>query len=188
MTNHSPLAEHCRTSEIVFSGNLLTVYRDEVILPNDRPGSREYIKHPGAVVVIPWLENDRIILERQYRYPLRQEFLELPAGKLNPDEDPFAAIKRELREETGYIAQQWNFLGKIHPCIGYANEEMRLYLAQQLTLTQSDLDDDELLEITEMTLDDALKAIRSGLITDAKTIIGLFWAEKWANGVWSLQE
>jgi len=180
-----PLAEHCCKSQTVFSGNLLTVYRDEVILPDGRPGSREYIIHPGAVVAIPWIGAGRIILERQYRYPMKKEFWELPAGKLTPGEDPLQAVQRELLEETGYIAQHWRLLGYIHPCIGYANEEMTLYLAENLTLTQSHWDDDELIEVIEMTLDDALDAIRRGLITDAKTMVGLFWAEKWAQGKWN---
>lgn len=179
------LDEQCQSSSNVYSGNLLHVYRDEVILPDGRNGSREYIVHPGAVVAIPWLPDRRLILERQYRYPLRREFLELPAGKLDPCEDPLAAVQRELLEETGYSAARWSSLGNIHPCIGYANEEMTLYMAWDLTLTHPNWDEDELIEVVEMPLDTALEGIRTGLITDAKTIIGLFWADKWARGEWS---
>jgi len=137
-------------------------------------------------VVIPWLSPGRILLERQYRYPLRREFLELPAGKLDKGEAPLRAGQRELLEETGYVASRWTFLARIHPCIGYANEEITLYLAQDLTMTRPQLDEDEIIEVLEMSLDDALKAVRDGIITDAKTVIGLFWTEKWARGEWSL--
>ncbi|CAK0757412.1 ADP-ribose pyrophosphatase [Gammaproteobacteria bacterium] len=178
------LTEQCRFSRNVFSGNLLQVYRDEVTLPDGRDGSREYIVHPGAVVVIPWLAEKRLIMERQYRYPVKQEFLELPAGKLTYGEDPLLAVQRELLEETGYTAAHWRRLGRIHPCIGYANEEMILYMAWDLTLTHPDWDEDELLEVIEMPLDAALDGIRTGLITDAKTVIGLFWADKWTRGEW----
>ena len=115
------LAEHCQSSHRVFSGNMIQVYRDDVLLPNGRQSTREYIVHPGAVVVIPWIADGRLIIERQYRYSVRQEFLELPAGKLSPGEDPFEAVQRELLEETGYVAKRWHRLCRIHPCIGYAN-------------------------------------------------------------------
>ena len=180
-------SEQCQSSHNVFAGKMLKVYRDEVILPNGHRSTREYIIHPGAVVAIPWLADGRLVLERQYRYSVRQEFLELPAGKLTPGEDPLAAMQRELLEETGYVANRWHRLCRLHPCIGYANEEMTLYLAQDLTLTKQNLDEDELLEVVEMSLDEAMRAIQSGLITDAKTMVGLFWAEKWARGEWVLE-
>ena len=180
------LSEQCLSSQAVFSGKLLQVHRDEVLLPNGHRSVREYILHPGAVVMIPWVSPGRLILERQHRYPLHQEFLELPAGKLDPGEDPLSAGKRELLEETGYTAGQWNFLARIHPCIGYANEEMSLYMAHDLTQTYPRLDDDELIEVIEMDLEVALEGIRQGTITDAKTVIGLFWAEKWIREEWRL--
>lgn len=181
------LTEECLSSNCVFAGKLLQVHRDEVIMPDQRTGSREYIIHPGAVVVIPWLSEQRLIMERQYRYSVKQEFLELPAGKLNANEDPLIAIKRELLEETGYTAQQWQLLGRIHPCIGYSNEEMFLYMARDLTLTQANWDEDELLEVIEMPFNDAIEGIKTGLITDAKTIIGLFWAEKLMKKEWTIK-
>ncbi|CAK0781458.1 Methanol dehydrogenase activator [Gammaproteobacteria bacterium] len=181
------LAEHCYSSRNVFSGNLLQVYQDEVVLPDGRNGVREYIIHPGAVVVIPWLPERRLVLERQYRHPLKREFLELPAGKLTPGEDPLAAAQRELLEETGYSATRWHLLCRIHPCIGYANEEMFLYMAEELTLTRPNWDEDELIEVVELPLDAAMEGIRTGLITDAKTVVGLFWAEKWVRQEWVLE-
>ncbi len=180
-------SEECLSSRQVFAGNLLNVYRDEVLLPNGHRSTREYIVHPGAVVVVPWLPNGKLVMERQYRYAMKREFLELPAGKLSPGEDPMAAVQRELLEETGYVATRWHTLGRIHPCIGYTNEDMFLYMAQDLTLTKPDLDEDEMLDVVEMSLEDAMKGIREGLITDSKTMVGLFWAEKWAKGEWTVE-
>ena len=182
------LSEECQSSECVYSGKMLRVYRDQVLLPNKNISSREYIIHPGASVVIPWLDKNTLIMERQYRYSVKQEFLELPAGKLNHNEDPLVAIKRELLEETGYTANRWQLLGRIHPCIGYSNEEMFLYMAWDLTYNKVNWDDDELLEIIEMPFESALDGIKTGLITDAKTIIGLFWAEKWLKNEWTFNK
>lgn len=175
---NDPLHEEQLTSEPVFQGRLLNVFRDEVRLPDGKTGVREYIKHPGAVVVIPVCADGRLIFERQYRYPLRRAFLELPAGKLDPDEDILACARRELQEETGYEGDDWRHLGVMHPCIGYSNERIEIFLATGLKHVGHAWDDGEFLEIVYLTLDEARAAVFDGSITDSKTITALFWAER----------
>lgn len=172
------LVEKQLSSRSVYRGGLLDVREDRVELPDGAQATREYILHPGAVVVIPLLENGEVVLERQFRYPLRRDMYELPAGKLDPGESPLQCGQRELLEETGYIAADWCFVATIHPCIGYSDEAMSLYLARGLTTAEHCRDDDEFLEIFSLPLDDALEWVRAGRITDVKTVIGLFWAEK----------
>lgn len=179
-----PLAETELTTETVYRGNLLHVRRDTVRLHNGTDTAREYIVHPGAVLVVPILNDGRLVFERQYRYPLRRSFIELPAGKIDPNEDLLTTGKRELQEETGYSAQNWQYLAALHPCIGYSDEIIHIYLASGLQAGQKHLDDDESLEVFTMTLDDAMQALRRGEITDGKTVIALFWAEKFLNGTW----
>lgn len=182
------LTETCISSETLVEGKLLLAKRDRVRLPNGNETEREYIVHPGAVLVIPVLADGRLVMERQFRYPLRQTFIELPAGKIDPGEDPLDTGKRELLEETGYTARQWQFLTTLHPCIGYSNEVIHIYLAQDLTLGQHKRDEDEHLEIFSMSLPEAMEAMRCGEIGDGKTMIALFWAEKYLSGDWSLPE
>ena len=173
------------STQQVFCGELLDVRKDHVRLPNGSSAVREYILHPGAVVIIAKFDDQRIIMERQHRYPLGRDFIELPAGKIDKGEEPLAAAQRELREETGYSAQDWRELGLIHPCVGYANEVMTLYLATGLAWQGGEADPDECLEIFTLPLAEALQAVKSGRITDAKSVIGLFWAEKLALGIWA---
>lgn len=176
------LTETQLSSRSVYCGSLLHVKEDRVALPDGRQATREYIVHPGAVVVVPLLDNGDVIMERQFRYPLRRDLYELPAGKLDPGEDPLSCGQRELLEETGYIAAKWRFLATIHPCIGYSDESMSLYLAEDLTPGEHKRDGDEFLEIFTLSLVEALDWVRCGRITDVKTVIGLFWAEKIAQG------
>lgn len=181
----SDLQEKQLTTENVFDGVLLHVHRDEVELPNGHQTVREYIKHPGASVMIPVTNDGQIIFERQYRYPLQMELIELPAGKIDPGEDPLVTARRELEEETGYVGESFVELGLLHPCIGYSNEVIYIYLVKNLTFTEEQQDKDEFIETFQMSLDDALNAVRTGEITDAKTIISLFRAEKYLNGEWT---
>ncbi len=173
------LTEHLISSETIASGGMLTAKRDQVRLPNGNTSQREYVMHPGAVVVVPLLPSGNVILERQFRYPLHQVFVELPAGKIDAGEDILITGQRELLEETGYSAGNWVNLGYQYPCIGYSNEVIHMYLASELSAGQHQRDSDESLEVFDLPFDDCLKMIQSGEITDGKTIVAIFFAEKY---------
>ena len=162
------------SSETVFQGNLLQVRRDTVRLPDGNLAKREYIVHPGAVLVVPVLPDGRLVVERQFRYPLGRVFIEFPAGKLDPGETPLATAQRELIEEAGYSAAQWTRLGVIHPLLSYSTEVIDLYLATGLTHVGAKLDDGEFLEIGAMSVGEMFAGVDGGLITDAKTVTALF--------------
>ena len=172
------LKEKTINSEKVFDGDLLKVHRDEVLLPNGRTSFREWINHPGAVCCIPILPDGKIAMILQYRYSVKQEMLELPAGKLDKGETLENCAIRELEEEIGYRANKLTFLTNIHPAIGFANENMWLYLAEDLEKTEPILDNDEFIELIPKKLEDAIDMVWSGEITDVKTIIGLLWAQR----------
>jgi ADP-ribose pyrophosphatase len=182
--------KHLKESKIdggvAYDGGFLKVHRDTVSLPDGKHTSREYIKHPGAVVILPVLDDGRILLERQYRYPLDRVFIELPAGKIDPGEDPLACAMRELEEETGYTATDWQFVSTIHNAIAYSDEHLDIYLARGLTGGDAKLDDGEFIEIFTASIDDMLDMVRSGRITDVKTVIGAFWLDKLRSGAWKL--
>jgi ADP-ribose pyrophosphatase len=180
------LTETTVSSLNVYDGDLLHVRADRARLPDGKISVREYIAHPGAVVIIPLLDNGKLVMERQHRYPLHQDFYELPAGKIDGGEDPLVCAQRELLEETGYSAESWRYIATSHPCIGYSNEKLIYYLAKELTFSTANLDDGELLEVFTLSLAEALEWIRTGKITDNKTVCGLFWAEKLLSGEWQL--
>ncbi|MGB7817075.1 MAG: NUDIX hydrolase [Methylotenera sp.] len=173
------LSEHCISSQTIAAGGMLTVKRDIVRLPNGNTSQREYVTHPGAVVVVPILHNGNVILEKQFRYALRQVFIELPAGKIDAGEEILLTGQRELLEETGYSASDWIKLGHQHPCIGYSNEIIHIYLAQGLIAGEHLRDEDEHLEVFQAPFAECLNMIQNGEITDGKTIIALFFAEKY---------
>lgn len=179
------LTEHALSSEVVFEGRLLHVRRDAVRLPDGERSVREYIQHPGAVVVIPILDNGDLILERQHRYPLHRDFIELPAGKIDAGEETLACAQRELLEETGYLAREWQYVTTVYPCIGYADERLVYYVARGLTYHGHAPDEDEFLEVFQMSFEQALEQVRSGEIGDVKTVVGLFWLEKILQGKWT---
>lgn len=179
-TPDSHLIETGIASESVFDGVLLHVRKDRVRLPNGEESVREYISHPGAVVILAFLPDGRLLFERQFRYPLRRVFLELPAGKIDPGEDVLETARRELREETGYDAGSWQHLGVMHPCIGYSDERIEIFAARDLQRSAGgqQLDHNEFLELVTMSPDEAKQAVWDGRITDAKTITSLFWLGK----------
>jgi ADP-ribose pyrophosphatase len=185
MPKHSPdLTETTVSSRNVYDGELLHVRADRARLPDGKVAVREYITHPGAVVIIPLLDNGELVLERQHRYPLHRDFYELPAGKIDRGEDPLQCAQRELLEETGYSAKKWRYITTLHPCIGYSDEKLLYYLAEDLTFTSASLDDGEHLEVFTLTLAAAVDWVRTGKITDNKTVSGLLWAEKVLRGEW----
>jgi ADP-ribose pyrophosphatase len=170
--------------QLAYDGHFLRVQKDTVRLPDGKSATREYIRHPGAVVILPLFEDGTVLLERQFRYPLDRVFIEFPAGKIDAGEDPLVCAKRELLEETGYTATDWQFVCTIHNAIAYADEHLEIYIARGLTAGQSKLDDGEFLEIFKAPLDEVLAWVKEGKITDVKTIIGAFWLEKIVAGTW----
>lgn len=182
MADNTPdFTEHRLSSKTVYRGKLLHVLEDEVKLPDGKTARREYIRYPGAVMMVPFLDPQTVVLERQYRYPLARHFYEIPAGKVDRGEDLLAAARRELREECGYEAGEWRRLATIHPCIGYSDEAIELYLARDLTHVGHAPDDEEFLEVVNVGFDEALGWVRDGKITDQKTVIGLLWADRFGR-------
>ena len=175
------LSEHFVSGEEVFSGKLLRVRRDVVRLPDGSRSVREYVRHPGAVVMAALFDDGRVLLERQFRYPHGREFIELPAGKLEKDEPPLATARRELVEECGFEAAQWWRIAVLDPCIGYSTEVIELFGARGLAHVGSEPDDGEHLETFEAKIADALQWVRDGIITDTKTTLGLLWWAQWGR-------
>ena len=169
-------------STLVYDGNFLQIHKDNVRMPDGSVSSREYLKHPGAVTMMAVLDNGKLVMERQFRYAPQQEFIELPAGKIDPGEDILLTAKRELLEETGYVASEWTHITTAWPCIGYSDERIEYFLARGLKHQGAKLDDGEFLEVFELSLEEALDWVRSGKINDSKTIVGLFWMEKLQQG------
>jgi len=168
------LVETQLASEVTFKGTLLEVRSDKVKLPNGGTGTREFVVHPGAVLVVPVLDDGRLVMERQFRYPLKRVMLEFPAGKLDDGESPLACARRELEEEAGYAAAKWRRLGVIHPEIGYSNEFIEMYEATGLTHVGQRLDEGEFLDIVAMSEDELLATYDCGGFTDGKSVAALF--------------
>lgn len=179
MSHDSHLVESEISSQTVFKGVLLEVRKDRVLLPNGQESLREYIVHPGAVVILAFLDNGKLLFERQFRYPLRRVFLELPAGKIDPGEAILDTARRELLEETGYVASEWEYLGVMHPCIGYSDERIEIFSARGLHQAgEKQLDHNEFLDVIELSPGAAKDAVFAGQITDAKTVTALYWLER----------
>jgi ADP-ribose pyrophosphatase len=179
MTGDAGLIETMVASEQVFDGELLHVRRDRVRLPDGREATREYVVHPGAVLIVPVLPDGRLVLERQFRYPVGRVMLEFPAGKIDPGEAPLGTARRELAEEAGYHADLWTKLGTIHPEIGYSTEFIDVFVAQGLRHVGQRLDDGEFLDVVLMTEDEVLAAYDRGELTDGKTVAALFAWQRW---------
>jgi ADP-ribose pyrophosphatase len=178
------LTEHTVESKTVYQGRLLHVREDVVRLPDGKPAGREYIVHPGAAVMLAMPDAHSVLMERQYRYPLRSHVYELPAGKMDPGEDALETAKRELLEETGYSARDWRHLLTTYPVVGYSNERIELYLARDLEYVGHALDEGEFLDVFTLPLDEAIRWVRSGRIVEAKTIMALLLADRIAAGQW----
>ncbi|HKX95295.1 MAG TPA: NUDIX hydrolase, partial [Methylibium sp.] len=161
------LRETCVASETAWRGGFLDVRRDTVRLPDGREAQREYIVHPGAVMIVPLLDDGRVVVERQYRYPLRRTFVEFPAGKIDPGEQPLTCAVRELAEETGYRAAEWARAGILHNAIAYSNEGIEIWFARGLTAGERRLDEGEFLDVLRLSLEEMEDLARQGELTDA---------------------
>lgn len=174
MNKYENLTEVQTSSEKIYDGVILHVYKDTVTLPNGKPAGRELIRHVGAVGIVPMTDDGRVYVERQYRYPLDAVITEIPAGKLDSKtEDRLAAAKRELQEETGITADEWTDLGVYYPAAAYTDEKITLYLAKGLHFGAQDLDDDEFLNIEAVPLTELVEQVMSGEITDGKTQVAI---------------
>ena len=180
------LVEQPLSSVDLFKGHFLNAVRDVVRLPDGGEAVREYVRHPGAVMIVAELDDGRLVMERQYRHPVRQVMIEFPAGKLDPNESTHQCAERELLEETGYRAQLWARAGVIHPVISYSTEFIEVWFARGLVLGERQLDAGEFLDVYPASVDELLLGSRQGDITDAKTLCGLLWLEKVRSGQWAL--
>ncbi|MDE1948885.1 MAG: NUDIX hydrolase [Burkholderiales bacterium] len=187
MSDDARLAEQRIDGETLVEGGFLELRRDRVLLPDGKEATREYIVHPGAVAVIPLLDDGRLVMVRQYRYPIGRSIIEFPAGKLDAGETTIECARRELREETGYSAREWAFACEIHNAAAYSSESIWIYFARGLVAGAQKLDEGEFVEV--LTLSEAeLDALAAGSgLPDVKTRIGLHWLQRWRAGAWPLQ-
>lgn len=180
------LRETTLESRLVYEGHFLKVSRDRIRLPDGRESAREFIRHPGAVMIVPLLDDGRLLLERQYRYPMERVMLEFPAGKLDPGEDKLACAQRELLEETGYRATEWAHAGVLHNAIAYSDEGIEIFFARGLVAGERQLDEGEFLDLVTHTPAELDQLAAGGELTDAKTLIGMLWLSRWQTGQWVL--
>lgn len=179
----SHLREERISGEDIYGGIFLKMKRDKVALPNGEEAIREFLTHPGAVAIVAILDDGRVLMERQYRYPIAKACLEIPAGKLDPSEDHLVCAKRELEEETGYTAKKWSYIRRIHPVISYSTEFIDIYLAEGLVPGKSHLDEEEFLDVFAASIDQLLTWVEEGEITDVKTTISAYWLDRYRRGL-----
>jgi ADP-ribose pyrophosphatase len=180
------LKEERVDGQLLFKGNFLEARRDTVRMPDGHTATREYVVHPGAVVVVPLLDDGRIVLERQYRYPVGRVMVEFPAGKLDAGEDPLACGQRELLEETGYSAREWAYAGAMHLAVAYSTEIIHIYFARGLSLGQRQLDHGEFLDVFTASVDEMMSWCRDGTVSDAKSLTCTLWLTNVVSGAWTL--
>jgi ADP-ribose pyrophosphatase len=184
------LTEHKVSGQKILQGNFLQVMRDAVWMPDGGQATREYVVHPGAVVIIPMFTDEagqvRLILERQFRYPLGRVMIEFPAGKVDPGENLWVSAERELREETGYSAGEWAHAGVMHPVPAYSTEFIDIWFARELTRGEQQLDVGEFVEVITATPAELAQWCRDGTVTDAKTLVAALWLQNLLSGVWTL--
>ena len=177
------LREDLISSEDIYGGIFLKMKRDKVSLPDGEEAIREYLTHPGAVAILATLDDGRVLLERQFRYPINKACIEIPAGKLEASEDHLSCAKRELEEETGYTAKKWSFIRRIHPVISYSTEFIDIYLAEGLVPGSSHLDDEEFLDVFAAPLEQLIAWVEEGEISDVKTTISIYWLDRYRRGL-----
>lgn len=180
------LTETRLSSEEILRGDFLHARRDIVSLPDGKEATREYIIHPGAVMIIAQLDDGRVVLERQYRYPVQSVMIEFPAGKLDAGEDALRCAQRELLEETGFSARNWARAGLMHPVISYSTEFIDIWFARDLSLGERKLDEGEFLDVFSATPEELLAWCAAGHVTDAKTLTGMLWLQNVLSGNWKL--
>jgi ADP-ribose pyrophosphatase len=186
MADDDHLREHGLGGQVLVKGSFLEVRRDHVRLPDGSVATREYVVHPGAVAIVPLLDDGRLVLERQYRYPVGKVLLEFPAGKVDPGESTFACARRELLEETGYRAREWARAGVVHNAAAYSTEGIEIWFARGLSAGTQSLDAGEFIELCLMTEAQLDRSAAAGELSDMKTLIGLLWLQKWRAGLWAL--
>ena len=182
-TGDAHLREERISGEDIYGGIFLNMKRDNVSLPDGQVAVREYLTHPGAVAIVAILDDGRVLMERQYRYPIAKACIEIPAGKLDEGEDHLLCAKRELEEETGYTATKWSYIRRIHPVISYSTELIDIYLAEGLVPGKSHLDEEEFLDVFAAPLEQILAWIEEGEITDVKTTISAYWLDRYRRGL-----
>ena len=186
MSEDAHLREQRLGGQVLLEGGFLEVRRDEVRLPDGGTATREYVRHPGAVAVVPLLDDGRLVLERQFRYPVGKVLLEFPAGKIDPGESVLACAQRELLEETGYQAREWARAGLIHNAAAYSTEIIEIWFARGLTAGAQRLDHGEFIELCLLSEAELEQQAACGELSDAKTLVGLLWLQKWRAGLWAL--